>query len=155
MNLINHFAFLVGCTFLFACGGDRPASSSEGPAASTAATVDGKSQSIDGDSQQGEAQTAAAVELIFPEGGAPLNEHFSMQVKVSGIAPDQVVADADMPAHGHGMLSTPVTKSLGDGLYQVDGMLLHMPGEWVIFVEVTRDGVTERTEHPLTLDFTK
>ncbi|KAA3611828.1 MAG: hypothetical protein DWQ01_07010 [Planctomycetota bacterium] len=98
-------------------------------------------------------EKSSPVELLLPEGGPPLNRHFSLQVLVPGPAPEKVVVDADMPAHRHGMLTQPVLTPQEEGRYRVDGMLLHMPGAWVITVDVTRNGVVERSEFPLNLDF--
>ncbi len=93
------------------------------------------------------------VELRLPEGGVPLNEHFTLEVVVSGVEPERVQVDADMPAHRHGMLSAPIVSSRGDGLYRVDGMLMHMPGDWVISVVLEGDGLDERRDFPLSVDF--
>ena len=93
------------------------------------------------------------VELRLPEGGVPLNEHFTLEVMVSGVDPERVQVDADMPAHRHGMLSAPIVSSRGEGLYRVDGMLMHMPGDWVISVLLEGDGPGERFDFPLSVDF--
>lgn len=93
------------------------------------------------------------VEIRMPAGGPPLNEHFSFEVLVPGAAPAFVRVDADMPAHGHGMVTKPQTVRVDEGRYRVDGMLLHMPGDWVVFVDVERNGETSREEFPLSVDF--
>jgi len=93
------------------------------------------------------------VELRLPEGGVPLNEHFTLEVLVSGVEPRSVLVDADMPAHRHGMLSAPIVSSRGEGLYRVEGMLMHMPGDWVISVVLEGDGLDERLDFPLSVDF--
>ena len=49
--------------------------------------------------------------------------------------PSRLGITGGMPTHGHGMVSEPrVTKSLGDGDYQIEGMKFHMGGEWQIIV---------------------
>lgn len=48
-----------------------------------------------------------------------------------------------MPAHSHGMYTTPSITSNGDGTYGVRGMLFHMEMNWQIRVEVTRADVTD------------
>lgn len=95
----------------------------------------------------------AKVQLLLPGDGPPLNEHFELEVLVDGDEPDSVGVDADMPAHRHGMLSAPVVTPLGEGRFRAEGMLLHMPGEWVITVVVTRGGAQERHDFPLDVDF--
>ena len=37
-----------------------------------------------------------------------------------------------MPAHGHGLPTTPQVKNLGNGRYLVEGLKFHMPGDWVV-----------------------
>jgi hypothetical protein len=52
-----------------------------------------------------------------------------------------LTVDGDMPAHGHGMPTTPqVTADLGGGDYQVEGMSFQMGGYWVIDIAVTAGG---------------
>ena len=55
-----------------------------------------------------------------------------------------VTLDGDMPAHGHGMPTTPeVTEDLGNGDYLVEGMSFQMGGYWVIDVTVSAGGQTD------------
>jgi hypothetical protein len=37
-----------------------------------------------------------------------------------------------MPAHAHGLPTTPVVTELEDGRYRVDGLKFHMPGAWIV-----------------------
>jgi hypothetical protein len=37
-----------------------------------------------------------------------------------------------MPAHAHGLPTTPAVANLGAGRYRVDGLKFHMPGAWVV-----------------------
>lgn len=66
----------------------------------------------------------------------PVNEPFAMDVVVRprhGERPvDHVMleVEAGMPAHNHGMITSPVVTESGPGRFQVDGMLLHMAGLW-------------------------
>jgi hypothetical protein len=56
-----------------------------------------------------------------------------------GSSPDvaAITVDGGMPQHGHGLPSEPkVTRDLGDGRYEVEGMLFSMPGWWVVNVHV-------------------
>jgi len=93
---------------------------------------------------------------LAPSGGEILNnEHFSLDLAVEakkGEGPIKVVVDADMPAHGHGMNTKPELEDKGGGKSKVGGMLFHMAGEWVIFVDVTRGEVTERASFPVLVE---
>jgi hypothetical protein len=44
--------------------------------------------------------------------------------------PREVVLDAQMPAHGHGMNYRPTTERLGHDRFRAAGLMLHMPGRW-------------------------
>jgi len=92
-----------------------------------------------------------------PEGGAlpdaePFNIRFAVR-RADGrpISPDaRLVVDAEMPHHGHGMNLVPTVSRVGasDGqeLIVASGMLLHMPGRWVLSLDIEEDGVLERTQ---------
>ena len=84
--------------------------------------------------------------------GAPLNDYFAVEVSVPGPRPDAVEIDADMPEHHHGMLSEPVVTEVAPGRWRAEGMLLHMPGDWEIYVTVLRNGRRERGVFPLHLE---
>jgi hypothetical protein len=88
----------------------------------------------------------------------PVNDLFELELAVwklpvgeqaSGLL---LQADADMPAHGHGMNTRPKVESLDAGAYRVRGMLFHMPGEWEIYVDITAAGVTERVTFPVLVE---
>ncbi|MGK0185873.1 MAG: hypothetical protein ACI9R3_001656 [Verrucomicrobiales bacterium] len=94
---------------------------------------------------------------VSPEGGEiERNKHFSLTVTVdanNGATGDvDVVVDADMPAHQHGMNTKPEIFPAGDSQYRVEGMAFHMSGDWVITVDVTREGTTERASIPISVD---
>ena len=81
----------------------------------------------------------------------PLNEPFSLWVRVLDGEQRQpldgdvgLTVDAEMPAHRHGMTTRPEVARNEDGTFTVRGLLLHMPGEWRLHFDVTRDGSTER-----------
>lgn len=44
--------------------------------------------------------------------------------------------DARMPAHKHGMNYRPTIRPLGNGRFRIDGMMLHMAGQWEFAFEV-------------------
>jgi hypothetical protein len=61
-----------------------------------------------------------------------------------------VLIDAAMPAHGHGMNYRPSSSRTDDGRYRFTGLMLHMPGAWRITVDLVQG--TKRTR--LTQDVT-
>lgn len=65
------------------------------------------------------------------------------------------IVDAEMPQHGHGMNLVPSIERMqgevdgaggGELVVVANGMLLHMPGRWVLSLDVVEDGVLERTQ---------
>lgn len=96
-----------------------------------------------------------SVTLSPTDGDILNNKHFSLDLSVEsnkGEGPIKAEVDADMPAHGHGMNTKPELVDKGELKYQVDGMLFHMAGEWVIFIDVTRGETTERASFPVLLE---
>lgn len=73
---------------------------------------------------------------IEPTGSLEVSKQFSAVVTVCGenLADTALLLDATMPAHGHGMNYTPQHKVLAQTnsmmKVQVDGLVLHMPGDW-------------------------
>ncbi|KYG02888.1 hypothetical protein BE21_54030 [Sorangium cellulosum] len=51
----------------------------------------------------------------------------------------ELVLDATMPQHDHGMTTSPRHRELGGGRYLSEGMKLHMPGAWVFDVRARKD----------------
>jgi hypothetical protein len=63
------------------------------------------------------------------------------------VSPDAVVfVDAEMPHHGHGMNFVPTVKRKGGDTFVGEGLLFHMPGRWVLAIDVGEDGVRERVQ---------
>lgn len=89
----------------------------------------------------------------------PTNEPFVLTVRVipafggadplSGVT---LAVDGDMPQHGHGLVQSPVVTPLDDGLFEVRGVRLHMPGRWELYFDITRGANTERAQVEVTLD---
>ncbi|MDP6600988.1 MAG: hypothetical protein QGH76_01685 [Phycisphaerales bacterium] len=88
----------------------------------------------------------------------PINEFFEMRVRITdedgkAIAPGsaEIMVDATMPAHRHGMNHRPDVRSDGE-VWLVRDMLLHMGGAWVLTVDLVRpDGSTIRMQKNLEL----
>jgi len=92
----------------------------------------------------------------------PLNERFTLQVHLFDATKDaplehpitdgKLIVDASMPEHMHGMNVRPTVTQNDDGSFTVDGMLLHMPGRWEVYFDMSRSGVTERAQVELFLE---
>ncbi|MHC5026674.1 MAG: hypothetical protein ACYTGR_07955 [Planctomycetota bacterium] len=106
-----------------------------------------------------------AIELAANDGGfslayclsetpAPLNDPFDAEVWITRGTTDDLVLeiDARMPHHKHGMNVRPTITKRDDGSYLVEGLLLHMPGYWEMYFDVTRGGLTERAQTSMELD---
>jgi hypothetical protein len=53
--------------------------------------------------------------------------------------------DGGMPQHGHGLPTKPrVTRSLGDGRYEIDGLRFNMGGWWELHLAVTSPAGSDR-----------
>ena len=63
---------------------------------------------------------------------------------VSGVGIDgaSISVDGGMPEHGHGLPTTPrVTKNLGNGVYEIEGVRFNMGGWWEFKLAIsTPDG---------------
>lgn len=87
----------------------------------------------------------------------PLNEMFTIDVRVndaeaSPVLDVQLDVDAAMPDHHHGMTTSPKVTARGGGNFTAEGMLMHMPGYWELYFDVTRNGLTERVQVPVDLE---
>jgi len=81
----------------------------------------------------------------------PENEPFQLSVEIersdgSGPVPDDLglQVGAWMPRHQHGMLRRPLVRRLEDGRFSVEGLLLHMEGEWQLQFDLHHAGTIER-----------
>lgn len=63
-----------------------------------------------------------------------------------------ITVDGDMPAHGHGLPTSPqVTKYLGSGDYLVEGMKFQMSGRWVMDFTIAANGQSDVVHFELML----
>lgn len=67
--------------------------------------------------------------------------------------PDEVVFDADMPAHYHGMVTSTVSHRTSSKScnFQVDGIFFQMAGDWDLKVDVRRGRITTRAVIPVVI----
>ena len=89
----------------------------------------------------------------------PVNEFFVIDARVLDAgnhgAPAMDVelsVDAAMPQHRHGMNHVPAIERLGPGHWRVQDMLFHMPGDWVIYFDISRDDVIRRAQVSIEVD---
>jgi hypothetical protein len=63
-----------------------------------------------------------------------------------------ITIDGGMPQHGHGLPTQPrVTKHVGDGVYEIDGVRFNMGGWWEFTLSVTTDSGTDLVTFNLNL----
>lgn len=88
----------------------------------------------------------------------PRGELFGVQVYVLDAAGKELrpklslLADADMPEHGHGLARVPEVAPTQDGGFRVSGLRLHMPGKWQIYFDLVEGAHTERAQFDLALE---
>jgi hypothetical protein len=61
----------------------------------------------------------------------------------------EVVLDAQMPAHGHGMNYRPTATEIAPGRFRIIGLMLHMPGRWRLTFDLLHGDRRTRLEHNL------
>jgi len=63
----------------------------------------------------------------------------------------EIVVDATMPAHGHGMNYRPSIDPLGAGRFRFTGLMLHMPGTWRLSFDLYQGDKRTRLTHDVKL----
>ncbi|MCC6407813.1 MAG: hypothetical protein IT453_11645 [Planctomycetes bacterium] len=83
----------------------------------------------------------------------PMNEEFTLRAWVfaaddreHALTDVELVVDAGMPEHKHGMARAPKQTRRPDGSFDAAGMLFHMPGRWELYFDVVRGELTERAQ---------
>jgi hypothetical protein len=157
--------FLAACTALVAPGCDRtpsqqPAATTQ-PAASAPSTGSTPPAAAPQDPPlqlSADARSATSADGTYTVkwevvGGAiPDAEPFAIAFAVTRAdgevvsADAELFVDAEMPHHGHGMNFVPTVKRRGGDTFLGEGLLFHMPGRWVLAIDVGEDGVRERTQ---------
>lgn len=101
------------------------------------------------------------VALLAPTEGVLVHRLHAWQVRVTthGGAPlrgGRVYLTADMPEHGHGLPTRPVSAGeTAPGVYRIDGVKFHMAGHWVLTVAVNAGGQEDTALFDLKLDWPK
>jgi hypothetical protein len=73
-----------------------------------------------------------------------VGEPFVMRVALCPAGAKLLRVDATMPEHRHGMNYRSSVKPLGNGLWQVEGMVWHMAGRWELRLDTELDGVPHK-----------
>ena len=63
----------------------------------------------------------------------------------------EIVFDAQMPAHGHGMNYRPSATQLAPNRFHITGMMLHMAGRWRITFDLIQGGRRTRLSQDVDL----
>jgi hypothetical protein len=72
----------------------------------------------------------------------PLNDLFALTMevrptsKVPTSEPLELSMAATMPSHQHGMITQPQVTALGQDRFRIEGLLLHMAGEWELLFDI-------------------
>jgi hypothetical protein len=99
------------------------------------------------------------VALVPPAQAPAVNQMHSWKVKLASadgkpVRGARFAVDGGMPQHGHGLPTQPrVTRELGDGTYQLDGMKFSMTGWWEIKLAIQgQQGVDKVTFNTMVND---
>jgi len=89
------------------------------------------------------------VELETAPSSIAVNQPFDVTLSVSpksGSTSDlEVLVDARMPAHFHGM-NRMAKMSRAGSAWKAEGLVFHMPGHWELYIDITQGGSTERAQ---------
>lgn len=84
-----------------------------------------------------------------------VDRHFTLNFTVCAAdrtaSPEEILVDARMPSHGHGMNYRPTITNLGNGRYRAEGLMFHMSGRWELAFVVKEAGATRKIIHVLVL----
>lgn len=95
------------------------------------------------------------IKLEFSPEPVPFNRPFDIKFTVEqnpkgNFKPSDptysVDVDARMPAHFHGMNRVPKVSRRPDGSFIAEGLLLHMPGHWELYLDISQGGRSERAQ---------
>ncbi len=88
----------------------------------------------------------------------PVNDFFVIDARVYDAATGdpatdvELQIDAAMPQHRHGMNHSPDNEHVGPGHWRARDMLFHMPGDWVIYFDISHDDVMRRAQVSVEVD---
>jgi hypothetical protein len=101
-------------------------------------------------------EKALVIEFAAPLSEARLREFWEVEFLLStpGGGPVEgagFLVSGGMPAHGHGLPTTPKVTEIGQGRYVLKGLKFTMPGEWVVVLDVTAQGLSDKIIFPFNL----
>ena len=97
----------------------------------------------------------ASVSYVTEDGTLPESIEFGIEITLADGEDESTVltdasvtaVDATMPTHGdHGMNVTAVVTDNGNGTFTASPIKLHMPGYWVLHVDIEVNGVPDTAE---------
>jgi hypothetical protein len=86
-----------------------------------------------------------------------INQMHSWEIRLSDLLGNpaeqaSIAITGGMPAHNHGLATMPqITPTDTPGIYVLDGMRFHMPGEWELLLQIEWQGQRYRVLFPLQL----
>jgi hypothetical protein len=99
------------------------------------------------------------VELMAPDDGVALSKFDIWQLSIKDaeskqpVTPVRVVVGGGMPAHGHGLPTQPqVTKHIGGGQYQLEGLTFNMAGQWQLVFDISTGQLSDRVVFDLQIE---
>jgi len=83
----------------------------------------------------------------------PFNVLFSMTVVLNkdSRSADLIDFEAVMPAHNHGMVLKPKITRMGSREWRIDGLKLHMKGNWKLIFEWQGNGKKNKTTYDIVI----
>lgn len=87
----------------------------------------------------------------------PLNKFFRVRLLLQDaqnrlLNGASLTVNATMPEHNHGMNVKPKVKALGQGQYEIQGLLFHMAGYWEMAIDIQQGGKHEKVIFGVTVD---
>lgn len=101
------------------------------------------------------AESAHYTIAFRPEPAPAVGRHFALEFAVcprsDAPAADALDVDARMPEHGHGMNYRAKVHPVGAGRFRAEGLMFHMPGRWLLVLDVRSGQRSERVTHDVVL----
>lgn len=97
------------------------------------------------------------VKLRTAQGNVGTADAFSLLIDISSNAkavgcPTEFDFSAEMPAHYHGMPNPALVTRVGDCVYRVDHIRLHMPGVWRFKLMIRTGALIETAEYTVDIE---
>lgn len=95
------------------------------------------------------ADNLLAVDLGVDPASLPVGEFTELPFTLTGagnapVAGAVIAVSGGMPAHGHGLPTSPEVEEIGEGKYVVKGLKFSMSGEWRLNLDVSAADVSDR-----------